>query len=287
MGLIEDIALKLERLESIPEDLINATERAQREIFREMNRLLAQFDVKDGAFVVSEANLNRTAELIARLNVVAFEGIYGNAVKAYAGEFTTQRALNDSIFEPLGFEDKEVFKVNWAGGRKNAINLLSKDQVAVKLLEPINQALTTAVTTGQSFAGTVEELTRVVNGIDPDGELLKHVKRVARDSFNIADRSYTEIVIKDLGIEWFRYSGGLVKDSRQFCVDRVEKIWHIKEILKWGVIPAEWQGRNQDTNPSNIFVLLGGWNCLHSLVPVDVSIVPESVIEKVKAKGFI
>ena len=288
MGLIEDIALKLERLESIPDNLITATQKAQQEIFRELLRLMNGLDVKEGNLVISQANLAKTAEIVATLERFIFLGTYGDSVKVFSTEFSTQRALNDSIFETFeGFDAKKEFELNWKTGQKNAIRLLAKDQVAAQLLEPINNALTSAVTIGQDFVGVVQELTKVVNGIDPDGNLLRHVKRVASDSFAIADRSYTEVVIADLGIDFFRYQGGIIKDSRQFCIDRVGKIFHIKEVMGWGLIPAQWQGRSTITNESNIFTLLGGFNCKHSLIPVDVTQVDETTLERVRAKGFI
>lgn len=288
MGLIEDISLKLERLESIPDNLITATQKAQQEIFRELLRLMKGLDVKDGNLVISDANLAKSAEIIAQLERFIFDGTYGLSVRAFSGEFSIQRALNDSIFETFdGFDAKEEFELNWKQGQKNAIRLLAKDQVAAQLLEPINNALTSAVTTGQDFIGVVEELTKVVNGIDPDGALLRHVKRVAHDSFAIADRSYTEVVIKDLDLQWFRYQGGIIKDSREFCIARTGKIFHIEEILLWGTVPSKWQGRNDSTNSSNIFTLLGGWNCLHTLIPIDISQVDETILERVRGKGFI
>ena len=71
------------------------------------------------------------------------------------------------------------------------------------------------------------------------------------------------------GIEKWLYLGGLVKDSRPFCVARAGKEFTTEEVLAW---PAEegyqWDGMINPTDESNIFTNLGGWACRHILSPV-------------------
>ena len=73
------------------------------------------------------------------------------------------------------------------------------------------------------------------------------------------------------------------------------KIFHNKEIEEWGRKPDLWRktgdcsggGRAGGTNEVTIFSLLGGYNCLHSLIPMPVEAVPEDVIQRAKSKGYI
>ena len=71
------------------------------------------------------------------------------------------------------------------------------------------------------------------------------------------------------GIDKWLYSGGLVKDSRAFCVARAGKEFTTAEVLGWPKDEKyKWDGMIAGTNESNIFAYRGGWSCRHILAPV-------------------
>ena len=74
-----------------------------------------------------------------------------------------------------------------------------------------------------------------------------------------------------------QYAGGLIKDSRQFCVERDGKFYHLKEVQSWGNI-QQWQGRYRRTNEQNIVEWLGGYNCKHVFAFRSLASVPMDVI---------
>jgi len=47
----------------------------------------------------------------------------------------------------------------------------------------------------------------------------------------------------------------------------VGKVFTTEEVKEWASL--DWQGKNPATNASNIFTLLGGYNCMHTLLPVS------------------
>ncbi|MCK5605188.1 hypothetical protein KAR91_25075, partial [Candidatus Pacearchaeota archaeon] len=68
----------------------------------------------------------------------------------------------------------------------------------------------------------------------------------------------------NIGAEHFRYSGSLIKDSRQWCKDHAGKIYTRAEIDGWR--DQSWGGKKE----GDPFITLGGWGCRHYLVPVIV-----------------
>jgi len=89
-------------------------------------------------------------------------------------------------------------------------------------------------------------------------------------------------VANKINSRYFLYSFGTVEDTRDFCKERNGKIFHELEIREWS--DDSWQGKNKDTNESNIFFLLGGYNCQHILIAVPIQQVPKSVIERAVEK---
>jgi hypothetical protein len=128
-----------------------------------------------------------------------------------------------------------------------------------------------------------------------DGRLMSHVKRVAYDSFAVSDRSYTNTIATDLGLEFYRWSGGKIEDTRCFCLERAGKYFHREEIKAWGrgenigkcKSNGLWEGANSNTDEATIFFYAGGYNCKHSIAPVSKKSVPADVMQRARAEGYI
>ena len=282
---------KTDRLDSVPDALVSATQTAQRQIFKELVDLLDSLerDAK-GQFLLSDKNFTIIEQIAGRMEQVVGKSEYDKALVQFAKEFNQQSQLSDLYFEKAmkgEFETKKLYDSSLKLSQKNAIELLSKDIVAGGLIGEIKTILNTSVTTGQSFAQAVTSLRSAIEGnADIDGSMLRYVKTTAYDAFAVADRQYMEVVTQDLGLEWYLYFGDVIRDSRQFCIDRVGRYFHRQEVEGWGKI-KDWQGRNYNTNPSTIFTYLGGYNCKHSLMPVRMEEVPPSAIKRAMNKKFV
>jgi hypothetical protein len=99
--------------------------------------------------------------------------------------------------------------------------------------------------------------------------LAVYIGTQAITSYGQAERQYVVGVGQKEGMDKWLYSGGLVKDSRPFCVARAGKIYTTAEVLAW---PRQekykWAGMIPGTNESNIFAYAGGYRCRHILAPV-------------------
>jgi hypothetical protein len=114
---------------------------------------------------------------------------------------------------------------------------------------------------------------------------LANVKTYAGTTYATAERALTNSIFKDLNWKWFRYVGGEIDTTRTFCEERNGKYFHRNSIAEWAD-EGEWSGQIEGTNSENIFVFLGGWNCRHSLIPVTIRRVPESIVADARAKGW-
>lgn len=65
------------------------------------------------------------------------------------------------------------------------------------------------------------------------------------------------------GIKRFRYEGGIVGDSREFCRQMEGEV--LDEETIYSIWDDDWQGKE----PGDPFVVRGGYNCRHFWVPVE------------------
>ena len=114
------------------------------------------------------------------------------------------------------------------------------------------------------------------------GTFDSYTTRLVRDTLNNFSGNVTQAVTASLGLEWIYYSKGEVASSRDFCKERDGNYFHIDEVRSWASM--DWEGKNPNTNESNILAMRGGYNCMHSWIPVSKDQVPsQSAKGKTKA----
>lgn len=301
MTLLEILEEKEQRLEDIPNDLATKTDKAQKKVLKELISQLQGLDRTKGYIDISVSNIAKIQSISESLLSFIFdETEYSNALKQFAKEFNEQAKLSRIYIEGVekDFSNKEIYKATLAQSQKQAIDLLSRSAVNQVFINPMKEILQSSISTGGSFTDAISALTDYVIGTDQkEGQLLSRVKQVAFDGFAFADRQYMKTISEDVGFEWFQYFGGRIKDSRYFCVERANGIFHKKEVQYWGETPSLWDkptgskfhggGRVLETNKSTIWVYAGGYNCRHQIVPVSTTQVPASAIKRAKEKGYI
>lgn len=285
--LEEIIKLKAERLETVPNALTDAVKKTQKQIFNDILDLLGQLDRRDGMIVMSKKNLILIDEITAKTKEVVLGSDYVDATKEFISEFDTQTQLTDDYFNKLDvtISDEALTAQMLKSAKRNAAELMVGTPMDAQFLQPLRTLLDDAVSSGASWSKTVQDINTYVTGNDTvDGRLLRYSKQIASDSFATADRAYTNVIADENDFEFYRYVGGLLEDSRDFCKERNGNWYHYKEVEHWGTLKS-WQGRMPNTNPQTIFITCGGFNCKHSLTPVSVFAVPKSDIKRNIANG--
>lgn len=173
----------------------------------------------------------------------------------------------------------------------DVIEELSGDKLKASIKGTLNTILTTATTSGGSFADMVDTVKKsiVTDGNNP-GALKSHAKTVVVDTIANNSRAYENAIAGHIGLEWGMYVGGNIKSTRPTCLACTKRrYWHKSEIplILNGSYPefALFNGKiNEDTglpygmpdyeNASNFTTLLGGYGCRHRWIWVSAEIVP-------------
>lgn len=289
--LAEIIKEKNRRLERVPDEFLSQVQKSQKKIFAELLSLLSQFNLVDGKIEISSANLAVVDEVIEGLKVVLYGSDYSDAVAEFAKEFDKQGKINNDYFEKAfdDFKTPEIATEILARSKKTTVEALIGGSMDENFLKPAEQMLSNLVTSGAGFREAVISIREFAEGGEEvDGRLLKYAKQIAHDSFAISDRSYTNAVSEELESEWFFYSGGEIATTRCFCEQRNGKHFHFKELEAFGrgenlgecKSGELWQGANIQTNEQTIFIFAGGYNCMHSILPVSIFDVPREVVQR-------
>lgn len=304
MAGIDDILKnKLERLNSVPEDFINSVAGSENEIIAQISEIVAQLDRENGVFLLNEKNLRLIDSIDQRLKDAVFNDEYVQSLTEFTKQFNAQAKLNNSYFTELlgnGFENSKLYELTLLSSQKNALAVLGEDAFGTQLIGPIKQIIQSSITNGASFTDILKNLNTLVKG-DPDqeidGKFVGYIKRYAKDAFTSGDANYTNVIANDLGLEFGRWMGPKLEDTRDFCKERIGKYFHRKEVEQWGSgnkccglswpdSKGNWQGRNSATDKNTIFVLRGGYNCNHNFVPVSTKQVPKEVINRAVSSGY-
>jgi hypothetical protein len=300
MTLKEIIIKKSKLLEAIPNKFLTSVEKSQKVLYNEMVVLLNKLELTDGKLVLSQSNYNIAAKISEDLKTVLLGSPYTEAVKDFSKEFNTLKTINDTYFN-VAYPDyaaPETGVLIVSNAQRQTVTSLLSTSVDTSFIEPIKSVLDDAITSGASFLETVQNIRLTIEGgenakgDEVDGKLLKYAKQIAHDNFAIADRSYTNAIADDLESEWFLYDGTEVADSRCFCMERKGNYYHYKEIEAWGrgekvgECGKDWQGKNANTNEATIFILAGGYNCLDSIMPVSLAIVPIADVKRAMELGY-
>lgn len=290
---------KNKRLDSVPLAMQTVLEKQQAKILKQIIAEIGTLTTVDGRIKIDAANLRKISGISDELKSIFLSKEYTQAVKEFAKEFDVQAALNNKVIKAsLGAIETPLAATAYVEiAKKSAIEALVGSPIDKEFIRPIQGILENAVVNGATFGETIDSIGLFVNGGEGEvSKIAKYARQVTQDSFSIADRSYTSIVSDYLDSEWFYFSGTVVDGTRCFCLERVGNFYYYKEIESWAegknlgkcdIGDGMWAGEIQGTNKATIYSYLGGYNCLHSIMPVTIDIVPESDILRAKSLGYI
>ena len=94
--------------------------------------------------------------------------------------------------------------------------------------------------------------------------LRRYASQIAHDSVMQFHGQFTVAKAKDAGLTHFRYTGTLVRDSRPFCRNMLNKTLTENEIRDiWN--NQGWQGKST----GDPFIVRGGYRCRHTWIPTN------------------
>lgn len=280
------------------ESFSESVHRYQQNIFRLVERLIYSNDPKYQLSLTSSGLIKPTASNIKILERIKREvqnnilpNTFINAVEDYTKVFDTIQEANIEFYREQfsQFNPSNTFDNIKKSARELAVTTMTDTAVKEAMIKPINSILDSATAAGgQSRADLITALnTAITNNPQRLGGYARYTNRIVTDSLNQFSRSYSEAITGFVKPQdrFYYYSSGTVRDTREFCSERAGKYFHYKEVESWA--KQDWKGKIPATNKGNIFVLLGGYNCMHQLILVSQSVVPGSALRRMRETGLI
>ena len=267
----------------------------QKEILKKVLRLSEDFYIPAKTVKQQADNLKLISRIKAELNSVILTDNYSDSVKEFVKGFDHVAKIQNAYFSTV-FSESVASSALLKQIKKTSIDLtvdkLSGDGMVAGLGDKVRDILNRNISTGGSYSELVGEMRKFLTDREGvEGALTRYTKQITNDSLNQFSAQYTQAVTEDLGLEWFKYVGSLVKGSRPFCKALIEaKAGCMPYIHKsqlnaiasghiCGSIVSK-AGLYPITDGSNLQLLRGGYNCGHQLMPVSEFIVPEELRKK-------
>ena len=283
--LIKKIA---QSMEDAPDAFFRGVKKAQREAFAQIVSEIATLATDDaGNLLVSQGNFNKIQALVQKMKAAYMNKDYSKAIRDFVGSID---ATAEDTGKLMGIITKEAFVQSATAGAilsnaKTTVFDLLANAAVNDSVESFKQILNTSISTGENFQQVIRNIRNNIEGT-PEfaGRMERYAKQNAYDFYSISNAQYIRQVSEDYGFEFYEYIGVDVKNTRSFCSERNNKIFHKREIENWANI--KWDGKMRGTNETTIFAYRGGYNCGHQIIPVATEDVPEDVLNRAIAAGF-
>jgi hypothetical protein len=275
--LPDELARQIEEIILAAEGkFINSMGRFQNGLYEQLLVIIKDLEVDtEGYILQNAANRRVLAEAENKLSEVFSSRPYQGAVEQYVFTIPKIDELNQSYFTtmPRFKENKQFLKSLQAQTIQTIERYILQDGLQSQVIDPLVQIMNQNVNIGGKFSGFLKQVQDYIKGNEKvEGRALRYSRNFLKDSLFQYSRSYQESVTRDLKLDWYLYSGGLIDTSREFCIERNGQYFRRSEVESWA--SQSWAGRHASTTESSIFVFCGGYGCGHSLIPVDESIVP-------------
>ena len=247
---------------------------------------LSQLEQKSGRLIMNGKNVSM---------VKGLDSIYKNfmrtynlpVVKGFLKDIEGIIQLNEQYFGTISPRSttqaaKEAIKVVNKGLGLTSGGVPIKDGFTDKfirdqtLLKKIKKQTVKALTEKKGFQQFRQELQKTVEGEKGkplSGGLQQYYRNNAYDTLSKVDRIASEEMADELGLLYFFYTGGIITDTRPFCLKCNGKIVNSAELrnltyskLKESLRPGIPDGKKQTWHPLED---LGGYACRHRKDYID------------------
>lgn len=251
-------------------------ERLQKAIRRLEKRIIdlaADLDTDRGRLVSTGVNLKMAQKLHGELETL-FDESYGEAARRSIAGFDEIFDRVRSSYNELGVAtkftgvDREVLKT-----LKDA-SYSQFEAYGQEAIGRLSQGIYNHVLAGSPMS----ELTTLIEGIftghvDARGRpMTMYANQYAFDTVMNTHNQINVRKAEQANLTHFLYMGDVIKDSRDFCIERAGHVFSREEIESWD--EEDWKGK---AGPAMVY--RGGYNCRHHWVAVDPDWVPEGEIE--------
>lgn len=259
-----------DNLDSVNEEFMEKVDESQEELLALLLLLTGRLKYDGDEVANVQQNYAIVNSIMLAVENAMARGKYFEALTFYRDKLEEQFQLIRDYFESIG-EDMSSQEIEAIEEQQNALErsaLESLTQVDAAVYSPIRNALILAIA-GAGTRSVLEDSFReiVVGNSLRKGRLFVFANTLSDTLFTSITRSLVSSFSRAFGFTKFRYAGGLIKDSRDFCIARNGGVYNVDTIRSWADIPT-WQGKIPNTTKTTIFFYLGGYRCRHWLIPV-------------------
>jgi hypothetical protein len=268
----------------------------EKDIANKVEILISKLDTRQGKIRPTVKNLRALKELRKEIQKILNSGKYNLAFENLEKSLVTITDANENYFSKMveDFTAPEVLKEVKSVTLLEMSESLKGSGINSNVIDGMLDIIKNDIYGSANFYDLNKSLREfIISEPDIPSRLARWSKQVVTDTMHQYSRTYQQIVTDDLGLEWFEYIGGLVKDSRCFCDEMVAKHFIHKsefETVLSGRINGKKcqlnkdtglpQGLKMGTNKDNLQVLCGGWNCRHEMPSVSKERVPKDIRAK-------
>ncbi len=266
---------KLDFIDKSIDDLATSYSSSERWLYnRIIKEVLPELNVENGIIQSTNSNIDiltrKLNSVMESLRVGRNRSIVSDILKNMSGisDFNNQYfALSSDIADDL-FK-KATGRVETIMQRSLGFNpdgsIIPRSFVdTISNLDDINNTIRDAavrnIQGGNSVAQFTEELSESIrtneNGL---GILNRNRGQIINDRYAQYDRAESKSFADELKMQAFIFSGGKVRDTRDFCCKRNGIVFTREEAKVWSSI--SWSGKNRGYVP---LIDMGGYNCRHS-----------------------
>ena len=279
MASIADVNAKIQ---SVTDTFRSEMVTTGRNAWRNATTIIKSMDEEDGRLVGSIDNQTRIDSLGLTLFSAFTTQAYQGRVQKVINSLTPIRTLIEQTYEDQLGPIPDPSPLDGIQERtESAIRTLTAlDVVQSIVIDPAVMRVSDAVSSRaqkESLINNTEQFITSAMELFATQRVGTQLEVYARDIGRVYQDSFQLV--------WAQYVGGLIPTSREFCIARSGRFYHLQEIADWADL--DWAEKIPGTNRTSIFSMLGGWNCRHQLQYVTADRVPQSDKDRARAAGLI
>lgn len=138
------------------------------------------------------------------------------------------------------------------------------EDIANRYLTEINANVYQNAIAGKPFNEMVKDIRGLITGdVDRRGRSMSgYASQIAHDSVMQFDGQFTVYKAKEAGLDKYKYTGTLVRDSRDHCRLHIGKTYTEERIRE--IWTGNWAGKSE----GDAFIVRGGYRCRHTWLPI-------------------
>lgn len=138
------------------------------------------------------------------------------------------------------------------------------EELANRYLTELSSNVYQNAIAGKPFNEMVKDISGLITGdVDRRGRSMStYASQIAHDSVMQFDGQFTVYKAKEAGLNKYKYTGTLVRDSREHCKRHINKTYTEEQIRQ--IWQSSWSGKSE----GDPFIVRGGYRCRHTWLPV-------------------